>query len=295
MTTSKRSCAVVEMHRILDRGPAVSKEALKDGVRLTGRWLHGAIHDRTAAMADHVVMTYYGAPQTIEWREGGKRLQSLTRPGSVTIIPKGHEARWDVGGAIEVSHVYLPDARLRACADALGLPHGVVLKDRVGFEDPVGSRLLEILAWEALGEGEPSRLFTEQAVDLLCQQLVRAHSGASPSRNEAPRGGLVSWQVRRVVDYMKANLDRDLGLDELAGLTGLSRFHFCSAFRRATGMAPHRCFVGLRMARARDLLLDPCLPISEIAGLVGYQTPSAFAVAFRKLERISPTEFRRRL
>ena len=287
--------AIDEMNRVLDRAPPLCKEALKDETRLTSRWRHGAIHDRTLPMADHVVMTYYSAPQRIEWRDGSRHERSLTRSGAITLIPGGHEARWDIPGPIEVSHVYLPNTRIQACADVLSTKGSIMLLDRVGFADVTAAHLLEILAREAANTVCPSRLIVEQAIDLLCLHLIRAHSAVAYPVLAAPCKGLAEWQVRRIHGYLLENLDRDVGLDELAGLLRLSRFHFCTAFRQATGLTPNRFFVGLRIARARELLRDLRKPITEIAAAVGYQTPSSFATAFRAAMGISPSEFRRRL
>lgn len=90
-------------------------------------------------------------------------------------------------------------------------------------------------------------------------------------------------------------LDQEIGLDELAGIVNLGRFHFCTAFRKATGETPHNWLVRLRIDKARQLLAVPQLPVTEIALAVGYQTPSSFAAAFRKVAGVSPSEYRRRL
>ncbi len=132
-------------------------------------------------------------------------------------------------------------------------------------------------------------------MDLLCTQLVRAHSTFGSLQVPAPRRGLADWQVRRVTAHMHERLDENVGLDELAGLVGLSRFHFCTAFRLATGQTPHNWLTALRMGRARALLADPRLPVTEVALAVGYQTPSAFTAAFRRAERVTPSEFRKSL
>jgi AraC family transcriptional regulator len=68
---------------------------------------------------------------------------------------------------------------------------------------------------------------------------------------------------------MRDNLDKDIGLQELADLVSLSRFHFCTAFRVATGSTPHECLTWLRIREARRLLADPSMPISDIALAVG--------------------------
>jgi len=99
--------------------------------------------------------------------------------------------------------------------------------------------------------------------------------------------------VRRINDYMIANLDRAISLDELAGLVELSRFHFATSFRLATGMTPHEWLTSLRMNRARDLLAHTELPIIAIALEVGFETPSAFSVSFRKSAKMTPSAYRR--
>ncbi len=138
-------------------------------------------------------------------------------------------------------------------------------------------------------------LFFDRGVDLLCAQLARGHCsnrklGVSPHRR-----GLAAWQVQRVTGYMRDQLGQDIGLRELAQLVRLSRFHFCTAFRLATGQTPHEWLVMRRIGRARELLADPSLRITDIALTVGYQTPSAFSASFRRLVRATPTEYRRGL
>ena len=110
-----------------------------------------------------------------------------------------------------------------------------------------------------------------------------------------PRGGLTSWQVTRALAYMRAHLDQSISLQDLAGLVRLSRFHFCSAFRLATGSTPHETLTRLRIEEARRLLVSSDHSISEIALAVGFHTPSSFAARFRKSVGTTPREYRRTL
>ena len=287
--------AVEGIGRILDRPPELAGSPLRGQTLLTNRWGHGALHDTLAGLSSHVVMTYYGLDHDIVWRTDGQRISSRTRSGTITLIPEGHDGRWDIAGPIEVSHVYLPDDRIQACADQLAGGKRVELLGRVGFEDPAAARVMELLSREAGMDDPSSRLFVEQAVDLLCIQLVRGHSSFAALALELPRGGLADWQVKRVTNYMREHLDEEVGLEELAALVNLSRFHFCTAFRKATGHTPHNWLVMQRISEARRLLGVPELPVTEVALAVGYQTPSAFTAAFRKLVGVTPSEFRRRL
>lgn len=280
---------------ILDSAPPVAAATFRNNTRLTRPWGHGELHSYLPGMEGHVIITYYGQPQEILWRTDGDRLLSTTRSGSITIIPQGHDGDWDIAGPIGVSHVFLPDDRLRASAEQLGCSDDVELLSRVGFDDPVASRLMEMLGREADLSDPSARLFVEQATDLLCTQLLRGHSSHGTLSTLKMRRGLSTWQVKKVTTYMRERLGAPIGLDDLAGVVGLSRFHFCTAFREATGSTPHEWLVRLRIERARQLLADPALSITEIAFAVGYETPSSFAAAFRKVMSTTPTHFRRGL
>lgn len=281
-----------QLARILHCAPPVSEETLRDNTRLTRQWGHDALHDHLPALACHVIITYYGEPQEIAWRTGGERLLSTTRPGSITIIPQGYEGDWDIAGPIGVSHVFLTDQRLRSSTEQIVRSGEVDLLARVGFDDPIASRVMQMLSREVNVSDPSSRLFVEQATDLLCTQLLRGHSSAATLPANAPRRGLAGWQVRKVTNYMRDRLGMPIGLDDLAGIVGLSRFHFCTAFRQATGSTPHNWLVQLRVERARQLLSDPKLPITDIALAVGYETPSSFAASFRKVTGATPTAYR---
>jgi AraC family transcriptional regulator len=63
----------------------------------------------------------------------------------------------------------------------------------------------------------------------------------------------------------------------------------------ATGRTPYELLISLRMERARDLLRDPRLQVTDVAFAVGYKTPSSFAAAFHKLVGVTPSAFRRGL
>ena len=280
--------------RILDRAPPVVEEPLRGHTRLTAPWGHGALHDHLPGMQGHVIITYYGEPQDIVWRRGSERLAGATRSSTITSIPEGHEGRWDIAGPIGVSHVFLSHERLADCAAQIAGGQPVELLARVGFEDPAAARIMELLGRDAALADASARLFVEQATDLLVTQLVRGHSSFSALQRQERRG-LADWQVRKVTAYMREHLDEPIGLDVLADLVGLSRFHFCTAFRLATGSTPHNWLVGLRIERARQLLAQPELPVTAIALAVGYETPSSFTASFRKVTGVTPTAFRQRL
>jgi AraC family transcriptional regulator len=285
--------AAEEIGQILDRPPALAATALRESTRLTERWSHSGFREFLPGLNTHVVMTYYGETRNIVLKSDGRRFISKTRPGTITLIPKGHDGNWDISGEIEVSHVYLPEQRLRLGAEMLTGGKSFELLDRVGFDDPSAARILELLGREASNPDPSSTLFVEQALDLLCLQLVRGHSSFQALPDPEPPRGLAQWQVRKVTGYMHEHLAEEIGLDELSGLLGLSRFYFCTAFRLATGKTPHDWLRHQRIEQARKLLSEPYLSVTDVGMAVGYGTPSAFTASFRKLTGVTPTEYRR--
>lgn len=284
--------AVTQLGRIIDVAAPLDAPEPGGDALLSERWTHGSVHGQHAALTAHVIMTYHGVAPVLEWRDGKRRQISRGRPGSITIIPRGHTARWDIEGPISVSHVYLSQSRLQHSADVVAHGRTVELLDRVGFDDPIGSRILDILALEATSATQP-RLLVDRALDLLCLQLIRAHSSLSTSAAAAPRRGLPDRQIRQVTEFMRAHLGEDIRLDQLAGVVGLSRFHFSTSFRQATGQTPYQWLTALRMARACELLRTPDAAVAQVALAVGYDTPSAFAATFRRQHGTSPSAFQR--
>jgi AraC family transcriptional regulator len=83
-------------------------------------------------------------------------------------------------------------------------------------------------------------------------------------------------------------------LAALASDSGLSRFHFCRAFKESTGLSPHNWLRQYRLEQAMTMLRDPHNSVALVAASLGYASQTAFAAAFRKLTGSTPSDWRRR-
>lgn len=275
--------------------PAIAEIPRRDTL-ITTRWSHPEMHAAMPGLPAHAIATYYGRPSPRVWRCEGLTYAGTARAGAIGVVPAEWDGHWDLESDASLSYVMLSADRLQRFAEQW-VPAGrrVELLPRVGEADPVGAQILRALCRHAARPESSAGLFVEHALDLLCMHLLRAHSSVAAATPETARRGLLRWQVRRVTTYMRDRLDQDVALDDLAAQVNRSRFHFCTAFRLATGRTPHEWLTGLRIERARALLADPRLSVTEIALSVGYKTPSAFAASFRKIAGITPTMFRRGL
>jgi AraC family transcriptional regulator len=277
---------------VAGRLPTTAEIPTRDTL-ITAPWLHRELHEFIPALPVHTIGTYYGAPAPRSWRCGRLRLAGIGRPGGITIVPASWGGHWDIDVASSLSYVMLSDIRLQEVAEPFRRGRRVELAPRVAETDPVGAHILRALSRTAAHPDQTGRLFVEQALDLLCMHLLRVHASSSQHDVPAVQRGLPSWQVRRVTGYMSERLDQNIGLDELAQLTSLSRSHFCTAFRHATGRTPHEWLTNLRLDQARQLLRNPAARIIDVALAVGYQTPSAFTAAFRRHTGTTPSNYRR--
>ncbi|HWA42664.1 MAG TPA: AraC family transcriptional regulator [Hypericibacter adhaerens] len=294
-TPQRKALSVISVDVISGPPPAIA-EIDSHETLVTAPWLHPEIHDDLPELSVHVIGTYYGAPSPRVWRHGRMRLEGVGRPGAFAVVPAHHGGRWDIERPAPLSYVLLSDARLQAFAEQNSARGGrVELLPRIGEPDPVGAHVLRALSRQAAHPDRVAGLFIEQTLDLLCGHLLRVHSSLGRVPPPVPRRGLLPWQVRRVTAYMRDRLDQEIGLNELAGLLGLSRFHFCTAFRLATGQTPHEWLSQRRIERARELLGNPSLRVTDIALTVGYNTHSAFSASFRRATGLTPSDFRRSL
>lgn len=115
-------------------------------------------------------------------------------------------------------------------------------------------------------------------------------AGAEPSGRQIR--ALQTWRLKRVDDYVENHLSEKISLAELAAVAGLSRMHFASQFRMATGLRPHEFLLRRRVQRAEWLLRESALAIVEIALTVGFQTQAHFTAVFKKITGCPPHQWR---
>jgi YesN/AraC family two-component response regulator len=98
--------------------------------------------------------------------------------------------------------------------------------------------------------------------------------------------------ITRAKAFIDSHQAEDLCLGEVARAVNTSTFYFCKMFKKATGLHFTEYLSRVRIEKARNLLLNPNLRVSEIAYEVGFQSLTHFNRVFKKLIGNSPTEYR---
>ena len=292
LPNADRPPADVEMARVLKTAPLRMASDPSSGA--IAYWKHDALHDVVEPMADHVIMTYPTGLQRLERRSGKSVAIGTARSGVVTIIPAGSSARWDIPGLVNVVQLYLPHTTLERVAVEADQARPGSLLERTGHPDTITSRLLMSAADALEGNETLDALFRHQLTDLLATRLLVAHAGA-PTTFQPITGGLAPKSLLRAIERLRSDSDADVSLAALASDAGLSRFHFCRAFKESTGLSPHAWLRQHRLEQAMKMLRDTDASVVSVAAELGYTSQTAFAAAFRKLTGETPSDWRRRI
>jgi AraC-like DNA-binding protein len=138
--------------------------------------------------------------------------------------------------------------------------------DRKQYEAMV--RLLEVFA---------------QHLSIVANQiLIQSENAESP-------------MIQRAKQFIKEHKGEDISLTDVAKSVNSSTFYFCKMFKKATGLHFTDYLSRIRVEKAKNLLLNPHLRVSEIAFQVGFQSLTHFNRVFRKIVGQSPTAYREAL
>ena len=100
--------------------------------------------------------------------------------------------------------------------------------------------------------------------------------------------------LRRARDHIDRNYREPLGLESLARVAGVSKYHFSRTFEATYGETPIRYLTRRRIERAQDLLRSANLTVTEVCMLVGFSSLGSFSSRFTQLVGESPTAYRDR-
>jgi AraC family transcriptional regulator len=282
--------ADAEMARVLNTEPL--RMALDPSGAAIAHWKHDPLHDVVEPMSDHVIMAYNGSVQHVERRSGSSIAKGTFRLGAVIVIPEGSSSRWDIPKPVDVVQLYLPTTTLARVAREADTVSAVDLLERTGHPDPITSRLLLSAADGLEGNGALDTLFRHQLIDLLATRLLAAHT-ASPTTFQPTIGGLSPNVLLRAIERLRSDSDADVSLAALASDAGLSRSHFCRAFKESTGLSPHAWLRQYRLEQAMNMLRDTDTSIVSVAVELGYASQTAFAAAFKRSTGETPSDWRR--
>ena len=270
--------------------PEVSSETVGWNSLAFYAW-RGVCHEaRFEPFAEPVIVYHVGGARSVRVRVG-RSWKSSTHPGLVTIIPPATPVSWDIRGEVHSRTVHLGSRFFSGATGVADSPAAPPLSFQSGVQDPLIVAAIHALESEILHPAECGSLYADAVSDTLALHLLRGVT-APATGIASPQAGLSRESLQRSKERLEASIECGVSLQALADEVGLSRAYFAEAFRRSTGLSPHRYLTQRRLDRARMLLQYTMQPVAEIALGCGFSSQAHFSEYFRRDCGVTPRQFR---
>jgi AraC family transcriptional regulator len=238
----------------------------------------------------HRISLVDSGTHNLSYQAEGGRVQEVTLRGPrLVFCPAGVTMRVRSDAICWTQVVQEPEPWRLLAAEAR-LESGA-LEPLIAFEDPIIAEIVRTLLREA-DAGPADRLLVDALNAAIALRLL-GRFAKLPTANLEPMRGLSRERLRRVCDYIEANLGDELSLPLLADVACLSRFHFSRLFKRAFGVGVHRYVMQRRLERAKQLIAHGKMTLTEVAYAVGFKSQASFTHLFRQQIGLTPGRFRR--
>lgn len=251
-------------------------------------------HQQPASMREHqnteLIISVIHSPTLIQRRLAGELRTESSQVGEVQVNPaySPHAASWD--SPISFAILLIKSSEIASAtfdyAD-LGL---VEILPHFSRADPLLYGLTQSLKVQMELKCTASKIYLESIRSAAIFHLLQNYSNRKISTISAS-DGLSKQSLKKAIECIHNNFQKDLGLFELANLVGLSSRYFSELFKVSTGYSPCDYLLKFRLAQASRLLVTTKLPIVDVARHSGFSSSSNFCRAFRKYYSISPKKY----
>jgi len=167
--------------------------------------------------------------------------------------------------------------------------------EKLYFSEPLVKGIFWNLTLRRDAEGNTEN---PHRIEAMIDELLREYPQALEILNKIPVNKvstkIVLYQrLQNAKTFIDESFDTKLSLQKLAGEACLSEHHFLRHFKTAFGITPHQYITKKRLEKARELLLETSVSISEISEQIGMDNLSSFSRLFKKHHGLSPEKYRK--
>jgi AraC family transcriptional regulator len=236
----------------------------------------------------HTLCINVGKPVRLEQSIDGQRKAVDSIAGDVAIYPAylSQQFRWNKETAF-FNLLLEPSFLTQVGYDVFGRDRLELIPHLAALSDPFVQQIGFALKTSLEIDGKSSRLYADAIAHALAVHLLARYS--TYSRQIKPiAGGFTQAQWKQIIDFINANLDRNIYLTELAEIVQFSPYHFAHVFKKSTNTSPHQYVIHCRIERAKQLIVTSNWSIATIAQMVGFASQGHFTYHFKRLVGVTP-------
>lgn len=203
-------------------------------------------------------------------------------------LPPGMRQDVAVRSEAQAVNVLISDAFFQSAARGDVNTDVLDLRNLAGLDDPVGAGLMHSLGAIAAEGGTSEWPLLIDTITTSLALRVMQMMGAKLKISKLHTG-----RMSVVIDYINSNLDKALGLDELAQVANLSLFHFARQFKNETNQTPHEYVLSARVKRSVEMARRGDAPLSIIALACGFSSQAHMTKAVKAMTGSTPGQHRR--
>lgn len=221
----------------------------------------------------------------------GKKEQERRKVGDIAIIPAGISHRCNWNAPVQFGILAIEPGLLQQIGQDWVNPDRIELMPRFmmasdGFIQSIWAALSHELETCKFG----GHLLVDSLKTALAIHLLRHYCTTVPKLSSYGNS-LSPDKLTRVLDYIHANLDRNLKLSEIAAIAQIGQYHFLNLFKQSKGVTPHQYILRCRIEKAKSLLRHSELNIADIAVRVGFCDQSHLTRYFKRLTGLTPKQY----
>ncbi len=218
------------------------------------------------------------------------------KKGDLVMIPaeEMHRTTYEANSNHERIAIIFEDEMLGELYESFGREAVMEVMNSYFIHIPEGRRsYVEELMNRMIGEAEGIDELSEHLIRVYMKELMLFLMRCYKSGGQGEEIDVVDELIQNAAKYIFENSEKNIGLNEIAEMFGMSSSYFSKKFKSVTGFGFKEYLIGVRVKNASELLLTTNKSITEIAITCGFNDSNYFGDAFRRIKGLSPNKYRK--